>query len=223
MQDHLQQILRRLVEVERYIGRQKTLDHGRITKLTVVQIASGEVTLTRAFHAIQAETGTTDTLVTIAAASDGDRVLLRAKSGDTITVKHDTDNIFLNGANMILRGRATLELIYDINYAKWLEVSRAEITGRTVVTISAGAIEATGEFLSVAAETGTTDNLDTITGGRSGEIIVLRADTGDMITVGDLTGNIDLSMAMILGDNDTLTLIYDDESGTWLEMSRSMN
>lgn len=63
------------------------------------------------------------------------------------------------------------------------------------LTISSGAIEVTTDYHTIAAESGTTDTLDTITPNENAarQLLMLEADTGDTITVSHGTGNIYLS------------------------------
>lgn len=83
-----------------------------------------------------------------------------------------------------------------------------------VATISAGV-----NYVRLAAESGTTDQLDTVTksGVRQGDILVLEADSGDTITVDD--ANIDLGAATrALADvGQYLVLIYNGAG--WSEVS----
>jgi hypothetical protein len=70
---------------------------------TTLTIATGAVTITGSVHIIAAESGTADLLDTITLGTNFDSakhqlIFLIADTGDTITVKHNTDNIVLNGA-----------------------------------------------------------------------------------------------------------------------------
>lgn len=67
-------------------------------------------------------------------------------------------------------------------------------TGQTE-TIASGAITPTSTFVTVAAETSTTDDLDTITvtSISDGAILILVADSGDTITLKDASDNINLA------------------------------
>ncbi len=81
---------------------------------STLTIGSGAVTATTDYHIIAAESGTSDDLETITAASDRQILLIQADSGDTITVKHGADNINLNVAvDFELSGDKTLLLFYD--------------------------------------------------------------------------------------------------------------
>jgi hypothetical protein len=61
---------------------------------SILTIDTGEVTKAQSHHAIAAESGTEDDLDTINDGADGDVLLLRADTGDTITLKHDVDNLY---------------------------------------------------------------------------------------------------------------------------------
>lgn len=80
-------------------------------------------------------------------------------------------------------------------------------------TISGGVISAgTDKNLVIAAESGTADDLDTINGTSEGDIIAIRADVGNTITVVDGTGNIQLhnNTNMVISETDTLLLVNVD-------------
>lgn len=86
---------------------------------TILTIATGVVTMTQGFHTIAAESGTADDLATINAptgqgSSYRPFLALIADAGDTITVKHGTGNIVLNGAaDFSLTDAKMLLLFYD--------------------------------------------------------------------------------------------------------------
>jgi hypothetical protein len=72
----------------------------------------------------------------------------------------------------------------------------------STLTLASGVVTATQTLHTIAAQTGTTDDLDTITVGHTDltvggttvrPFIVIRADTGDTITVKHGTGNISLA------------------------------
>lgn len=87
----------------------------------------------------------------------------------------------------------------------------------TVVTIASGVATITTGFVALAAESSTSDQLDTLTlvGAGAGDIVLLVADTGDTITVDD--ANIDLGAATrAIGPGGCLALRYDGTS--WVEM-----
>ena len=93
-------------------------------------------------------------------------------------------------------------------------------------TISTGSVSALRGTIVLAAETGTADDLDTLnvvgSSVQDGDTIILRADTGDTITVKHNTGNIhlDASADKALVNGNQLMLIY---NGTdWLQLTPMM-
>ena len=93
------------------------------------------------------------------------------------------------------------------------------------LVISSDAITAIRSRHLVGAQTGTADDLSTISGGTSGDILILQATDGDTITVKDGTDNIRLGQGDCpLGGSqwETLTLIYDN-NGIWIELARSLD
>jgi len=93
------------------------------------------------------------------------------------------------------------------------------------LTISGGAITITGGYHRLGGEGGAADDLDTINGGQDGQILVLRALSDSVtITVKDGTGNLSLEGDCTLDNyHDTITLIYDGATASWLEIARSNN
>jgi hypothetical protein len=90
-------------------------------------IASGVMTITQAFTVVSAETSTTDDLDTISLAGSltlgtyRPIIILQAASGHTITVKHGTGNISLNGAaDFSLTDAKMLALFY--NGTNWYDL-----------------------------------------------------------------------------------------------------
>ena len=87
----------------------------------------------------------------------------------------------------------------------------------TIVTIATGVATITTGFVALAAESSTTDQLDTLTlsGAGAGDIVLLVADVGDTITVDD--ANIDLGAATrAIGPGGCLALRHDGTS--WAEL-----
>lgn len=97
-----------------------------------------------------------------------------------------------------------------------VELSTIAFAAATLLTIDSGVITITQSKHTLAAESGVTDELATITidininPGYEG-IVVLQADTGDTITLKHGTGNIDLTSGMdfILYSDDLIELYYD--------------
>ena len=95
-----------------------------------------------------------------------------------------------------------------------------------LLTISGGAITRTQttSFFRVAAEAGIADNLTTINGGAEGDVIIIKSDTGDTITVNE-AGNILVVGTTRTLDNpgDKFTCIYDSAISKWCEISQAGN
>lgn len=94
------------------------------------------------------------------------------------------------------------------------------------LTIATGAITITSGYHRVDTQSdGGTDDLDTISGGTTGQMLVLRAENAARtVVVKNGTGNIQLDGAadFSLDDvQDTVSLLYDGTN--WLEISRSDN
>jgi hypothetical protein len=100
----------------------------------------------------------------------------------------------------------------------WVDVALTRLGAPTVVTIASGVATITTGFVALAAESSTTDQLDTLTlsGAVAGDVVLLVADTGDTITVDD--ANIDLGAATrAIGPGGHLKLWYDGTS--WCELT----
>jgi hypothetical protein len=80
-------------------------------------------------------------------------------------------------------------------------------------TISSGSITLTNSYTAVAAESGTSDQLDNITAGTNGELAVISADSGDTITVRTV-GNINTISGSneSINQDDYMTLLCDGTS-----------
>lgn len=94
------------------------------------------------------------------------------------------------------------------------------------LTIATGAITATGTYHTVDTEgNAASDDLDTISGGTDGRILIIRpASTARTVVAKDATGNLQLAGDFTMdNDRDMLTLIYDGTLSAWIEVSRSDN
>jgi hypothetical protein len=243
------------------------------------------VTVTQTMHVIAAESGVADDLATINISADiptasgstnfRTYILLRADSGDTITVKHGTGNISLgSGADYVLSGNKTLQLLYT--GTAWVDlqssvaasglsgttgstdnaVLRADGTGgatvqasgvtiddsdnvsnvtnlaldsiqfsaATELTIATGAVTITQSAHTIDTESdAASDDLDTISGGATGDVIYLRAvNDARTVVLKNGTGNIltyDGSDITLDEDHKTVSLIYNGTN--WLQVGGS--
>ena len=207
--------------------------------MAVVEIiVSDEATAPSSYIKLAAQSGLTDNLETLFPDTGGSSlVLLRADVGDTITLKHAAGNILLwGGADIELSGTKTIFLVFD--GANWNEIGNVssaasllinssvagtgiqELAGinlkdETVLTITAGSVTATQSMHSISAQTGVTDDLDSIVPGKgTGDLIFISADAGDTITIRHNIGNI------VTGDGENISLSGDK---TLLLLKRASN
>jgi hypothetical protein len=94
----------------------------------------------------------------------------------------------------------------------------------TTLTIATGAVTTTTSFHAIDTEAAAaTDDLDTINGGQTGQVLYIHAANGARDVVAkDGTGNLKLAGDFTMNNTeDTLTLIFDGTN--WLELCRSDN
>ena len=94
------------------------------------------------------------------------------------------------------------------------------------VVIIAGVITITGSRHTIDTEySAPSDDLDTISGGIDGDIVILRAESdARTVTLKNGTGNLDIGADFALDNyRDTITLCYDSTVGSWLGISTMSN
>lgn len=80
------------------------------------------------------------------------------------------------------------------------------------LTVSGGIITKTQAYHKVAGESAAADDIDTISGGAEGEVLIIRPN-GQAITLKDGTGNLDLNGDILLStDDDHIALVYGSDS-----------
>lgn len=101
------------------------------------------------------------------------------------------------------------------------------ITAAASKTIASGAITITqaGRVVVDTESAAATDDLDTISGGQDGDVIlVFGANAARVVTIKDGTGNLrtagDLALDSLL---DNMTLLYSGAGAVWIEIARSNN
>lgn len=90
------------------------------------------------------------------------------------------------------------------------------------LTISSGAVTITQSFESIAPESGSSDDLDTLSGAAAGKIVVIRPTSTNVIRV-TTAGNVvtpDGAAITLSGSTQALTLIYDDGQSKWIVIGR---
>lgn len=103
----------------------------------------------------------------------------------------------------------------------WFEQSWLRLGAPTISTIASGVLTVTGSFISMAAESSTTDTVDSITVSGTtvadGDLLVLIADVGDTITVDDAAINLGAATRAV-GPGGCLILRYDGAETQWTEV-----
>ena len=198
-------------------------------KTLAATIATGAVTITRNTEILTIDTesaAATDDLDTISGGVTGQVITVRsANGGRDPTIKTGTGNLTLMGRHCLLS--ATSESItLQYNGSAWLEIARAILTVEQSATIASGAITVNPDAKIVTVDTesaAATDDLDTISGGWTGQEIMLRCATGTRVpTVKDGVDNLSTEGDFALNSSaDTIKLVF--RSSVWLEVSRSNN
>ena len=166
---------------------------------STLTITSDAVTITKNFHTLTSESGTSDDLATINGGTSKQFIVLQATATHTITVKHGTGNIYLNGAaDFALTGDKTLILFYDgTNYA---DVGAGG--GSIPVKASAAELDTGTDDAKFATAKGLKDshNVPSVVPGTTGNVLIsdgtdwissVPAGGGDVIQDGAVTpGNI---------------------------------
>jgi len=94
-----------------------------------------------------------------------------------------------------------------------------------LLTISGGVVAQTGPLHAIAAETGTTDDLVSMSGGATGEFCLLTADTGDTITIkhGVSANQFFMMDALDLNLVGASWILFWFNGNSWFEFFRSVN
>lgn len=203
--------------------------HDGSTPQRTLTLASDAVTVSGSgYYTILPQSGTADDLVTINGYSDGMILYLRAETAAHVITVKETGNIDLVGGDFAMVGRSDfLVLIYDADQAKWMELTRTASSGGSgsyELTIASGAVTASLTYHTLKPETGSVDDLTTINGGTSGQLLVLQAGATYTVTLKDGLGNLDLDggdFEMVDTDDKIIILAYNAGSGDWIELYRS--
>lgn len=78
-------------------------------------------------------------------------------------------------------------------------------------------------YLSLSPVAASSEDLETINGGSDGKVIYLLNTSTYTLTVKDGTDNINCAGDFVMGQYDTMTLIYNSSLSKWFELSRSNN
>lgn len=203
------------------------LDFERLSLISPssIGIISGVITTTQLYHRVETEGSLpTDDLVTINAT--GNLLLLQLNTGgQSITLKHNTGNIWFND----LRD----QILNDINQVivLWFNESTSKWTGQgsgsgsiflsdnVVGVLSSDTLTLTQTKMQVQSQSGLNDNLETISNPNNLDIALLSSASGSIITVKHNTGNIWFpnQIDYTLNPNvNTLMLAWNDTASKWI-------
>ncbi len=93
-----------------------------------------------------------------------------------------------------------------------------KLKASTILTLSTDAVTVTGPYHIIAAQSGTADDLATITASDDRTLLVIQADTGDTITVKDGTGNIQLNGGADFSLTGDATLLLFFDGTNWADL-----
>jgi hypothetical protein len=139
---------------------------------------------------------------------------------------------YIRGQYPLIEGND--RVYFDTEFRKIQECFRSILTALSgsleTATIASGALALMNSsspirILEVDTESAAaSDDLDTITGGKEGQVIIVKAAAdARTVVVKDSTGNLELSADMTLDHTeDTLTL-YNKSGTSWRELARSDN
>lgn len=139
-----------------------------------------------------------------------------------------TDSIIKDNFVKNISGAAFSAFSYNANFASVLvrdNIGAGEVSYTHTISSDAITVSATDALVVIDTEgAASTDDLSTISGGRVGQIIVLRTSSVSRdVTVKDTVGNIRLAGDCLLDTtSDTITLQFDQSLG-WVELCRSNN
>lgn len=193
---------------------------------SIVIIDTDSLVVSQTRHLVETEDSLpTDNLSTITAINI-DFLLLQLNSpGQTIIIKHNVGNIwFESGRDYILDDENyVLAFVWSPDTGLW--TSSEENPGNIYLTdsfsetIASGVITAAQTKIKILPQSGTADDLDTITITNGVDILVLNTETvGHTITVKHNTGNIwfeDGQDVVLDNQNKTLVLVWNDVVSKW--------
>jgi len=193
---------------------------------TELTIASGAITVTNDYHKVDTEgDASSDDLVTINGGSKGQLLTLCAQN-NARTIKCKTSgNLRLQMGSEVWLDNTTDTITFVYNGTNWLQVAATDNdTTGAELTISSGVIEVSTNYHIVDTEgDAASDDLDTINGGKLGQLLTLVvADGARTVVMKDGTGNLKLSGDFSLnGTDDAITLLY--TGSYWVEVSTANN
>ena len=189
-----------------------------------VTISSGVITISQHRHKIETEgSASTDILETITGTHPF-VVLSLNSSGQAITIKHNTGNIFFeNQRDFVLTNQSyAVVLWWNAVSSKWVGVNQMwgdiSLADGVNTSISGDTISLTRTKVRLVSETGNIDNLATVTNTASLDMAVLMAAAGHSIIVKHNVGNIYFPKGTeyVLSNDDLVLLVWNDIVSKWV-------
>lgn len=194
---------------------------------TLLTIASGAVSVTQTYHLLRnAGGGSTGTLNNINAAADIDLVIFHLNgAGQTTTFAHNAGNLrFEDGRDYVMNDQNRVAIFYrNVFTDKWSALNRNTgslwLTDSADATLSNDTLVATQSKLRLLPESGTADELRSITNPYGLDILVLATkNSGDTITLKHNAADLWLESGQdeLLSDtNNELLLVRNPSTGKW--------
>lgn len=194
---------------------------------TLLTIASGAVSVTQTYHLLRNAGGaSTGTLNNINAAADIDLVIFHLNgAGQTTTFAHNAGNLrFEDGRDYVMNDQNRVAIFYrNLLTDKWSALNRNTgslwLTDSADATLSNDTLVATQSKLRLLPESGTADELRSITNPYGLDILLLSTkNSGDTITLKHNAADLWLESAQdeLLSDtNSELLLVRNPSTGKW--------
>ena len=198
-----------------------------------VSVAGGAIAVTNSEHVGLSVTGSSFTAIAIESTGTNTdpNLSLQAKTGNAWTIRNDesASNEFVlrygaatrlqidTGGDMTVTGNIAVDGFIDVG-------TFLRLPAATELTIATGAVAAIQSHHTIDTESNAaSDDLDTISGGSAGDILVIQpANDARDVVAKDGSGNLKLAGDMTMdSDSDTLTLLSDGTN--WTELARSSN
>lgn len=195
------------------------------TDPVTIALASDVLIPTQTRVLVETEGGAgSDNLATVTNSGVHMVILQLATPGRTITVKHGTGNIYLEGKrDYVLSSTSQLLILWARPTNLWggvaVNANNVFMDDSVDATIASDAIVATRSKLRLIPQAGVTDDLATITNSSNLGLVVICPKNGtDTITIKHNTGNIFLASGadyVMANQNQALVLIWDDTNSKW--------
>lgn len=199
-----------------------------LANTTLLTISGGVLTVTQSRHRVNNEGGaTTDEVDTISISGTNFDLLLlqQGSAGQTTTYRHNTGNLwFEDGRDYILNDQNRILVLWrNATTGKWSSLNRNNgslwLSTAADATLSSDTLTATQSKLRLIPQTGTADDLTTISNPNNLDMLVLSVkNSGDTITLkhGGTSLYFENQLDLVMGDqNRVVILLRNPTTGKW--------